>query len=142
MPEPKKRNQHGFTLIEIIAVLVILGILAAVAIPKYQDLKTQSADQSIKGALAAGASQAAMSYAQATMTNPAAAITTAVAALTASYTTLGDFTYTYAASGSTGITVTLAGGVASTGGKDIWDLKSSSAVLTKTVVFENAASGS
>jgi len=30
----KKRNQKGFTLIEIIAVLVILGILAAVAVPK------------------------------------------------------------------------------------------------------------
>ena len=36
------RNEKGFTLIEIIAVLVILGILAAVAVPKYLSLVDQA----------------------------------------------------------------------------------------------------
>ncbi len=44
------RNQKGFTLIEIIAVLVILGILAAIAIPKYLDMRREAV---VKAAAAA-----------------------------------------------------------------------------------------
>jgi prepilin-type N-terminal cleavage/methylation domain-containing protein len=36
------RNEKGFTLIEIIAVLVILGILAAIAIPRYISMMDQA----------------------------------------------------------------------------------------------------
>lgn len=38
----KLSNEKGFTLIELVIIIVILGILAAVAIPKYQDMSTEA----------------------------------------------------------------------------------------------------
>ena len=46
------RNERGFTLIEIIAVLVILGVLAAVAIPKYLDVSGSARTLAAQGAIA------------------------------------------------------------------------------------------
>jgi MSHA pilin protein MshA len=45
-------NQKGFTLIELIAVLVIAGVLAAVAAAKYIDVKAGASDKVVDSAVA------------------------------------------------------------------------------------------
>ena len=46
-------RQKGFTIIELVVVIVILGILAAVAFPKFQDLSGSAKTAVLNGGVAA-----------------------------------------------------------------------------------------
>lgn len=97
-------NQKGFTLMEIIAVLIILGILAAVAAPKYFDLQTNAKVKALGGALAEGVSRTTLAYAKYLLSNdgeyPNITELQTIAGLTVGPDTVGDFQMTL--SGSTG----------------------------------------
>lgn len=58
-----KQAQQGFTLIELVMVIVILGVLAAVAIPKFVDLKSEAQVAALQGVVGGINSASAVNYA-------------------------------------------------------------------------------
>ena len=58
------RTQAGFTLVELVTVILILGVLAAVALPRYADLQGKAREAKVRGVL--GSVKAASALVKAT----------------------------------------------------------------------------
>lgn len=66
------RGERGFTLIELVIIIAVLGIIAAVAIPKYVDMIGEARQSACKGALGGLRSAISIYYANTALKNNSA----------------------------------------------------------------------
>lgn len=98
----------GFTLIEVIAVLVVVAVLAALAFPRYLSLIDDARQQALEGALAAGTSHISLSYGRLALQVGREPPMVAVAAdATATPPRSTDYVYSFAATATPGINITV-----------------------------------
>ncbi len=115
---PVLKNEKGFTLIEIIAVIIIMGILAAVAVPKFFSMQEDAKIAALNGALSEAAARFNHAYGKYILVEKRAPSDVTTDLATAAYLGLnaatagvgeniGDFDVTWIKTGADELTITV-----------------------------------
>ncbi|GAB6145139.1 type IV pilin protein [Desulfocicer niacini] len=132
MSQKVKRNEKGFTLIELMIVVAIIGILAAIAIPNFLNYQCKAKQSEAKSNLGTIRSMQEAYFAE----HDEYAVTMGAIG----FSTKGNNRYTYTSAGTTTFTATATSqgnGVKTAAGDDVWTITNDGTLTNTTNACQN-----